>query len=165
MGDEKRSYESTNQEDGHISRHPVAYAALAGAALGVTVGMLVAPRKGSDLRKEVGVQLIHVKDGCASGLKRAKDKASDWGKKGHHAYESTTKIVGKSARETGRYLSDVAGAVTMKSRRQAEALVRQPEMAKTTEQASKAPEHATKTDLTSPSTAERARPSLAVKSS
>jgi hypothetical protein len=86
-------------------------------------------------------------------------------RKSHHAYESTTRIVGKGARETGRYLSDVAGAVTMKSRRQLEGLKQQPETMKTAEQASKVPEPVTKAEMSAPPAPERARPSLAVKSS
>ena len=159
MNDEKKRQETAAHDNEHRSNHPFAYGALAGAAVGVGLGLLVAPRKGSELRREMGTQFTHMKSSCASGLHRAKDKATDWGHKGRHAYDRTVTVVGTGAHETGRYLSDVAGAVTMKSRRAAEPSARQPE------QAQKAPEPSVRTEVTASPAHERARPSLAVKSS
>jgi gas vesicle protein len=165
MSDEKRRHEMAD-DDEHRSKHPFAYGALAGAAIGVGVGLLVAPRRGSELRHEMGTQLAHVKSSCASGLIRAKVKASDWGHKGRDAYQSTRRVVGKGAHETQRYLSDVAGAVTMKSRRQGEAAPRQPETARQSEYLQKSPEQpAVKAEATPSPAHERPRPSLAAKSS
>ena len=116
MSDERRRVEPEG-EDEHKSNHPFAVGVLTGAAVGVGLGMLVAPRKGSELREQMGTQLTKVKSSCASGLNRAKDTAADLGHKGRDAYNSTRDFVVKGAHETQRYVSEVADAVTMKARR------------------------------------------------
>jgi gas vesicle protein len=161
MNDEKKQDDIAPDE--HRSKHPFAYGALAGAAVGVGVGLLVAPRKGSELRHELGNQLAHAKTSCASGLNRAKDKVSDWSHKGGDAYRTTRKAVGTGAHKTRRYLGDVADAVTMKSRREAEAVGRQTEPAQKSQAEPVAMSE--KSDVTSSTRSERPRPSLAAKSS
>ena len=157
MTDEKKRIEVPAYHDHHHSGgHPFAMGVLAGAAVGVGLGMLVAPRKGSELRQQMGTQLTHMKSSCASGFSKAKVKASDWGHKSRDAYDSTRKVVVKSAHETQRYLSDVAGAVTMKSRREGEAPARPDPM--------KA-EHHVKPDMTGSTIRDRTRPSVVVQSS
>jgi gas vesicle protein len=119
MRDMKRSIETAgfDEDRGH---HPFAFGLLAGAALGVGAGLLLAPTKGAEARKQVGKQLTNMKGVCASGFTRAKDIAGGWAHKGRDAYGSSRTFVARGARETGRYMREVADAVTMKSRRASE---------------------------------------------
>src|SRR5262245_6385900 len=119
MSDTNRSIDMAGYDDdkGH---HPFAFGLLAGAALGVGAGLLLAPTKGAEARRQVGRQLTQMKGACASGYSRAKDTAGDWAHKGREAYGSSRKFVTRGARETGRYMREVADAVTMKARRASE---------------------------------------------
>lgn len=118
MSDMNRSFEMTDYDDDR-SRHRFAFGLLAGAAVGVGVGMLLAPTKGAEARKYVGKQLAHMKGACATGYSRAKDTAGDWAYKGRQAYGTSRGFVARRARGTGRYMRDVADALTMKTRREA----------------------------------------------
>ena len=59
-------------------RHPLATGILAGTAVGACVGILLAPRRGSETRKRVG-------DGVNSGYRRAKGTVGQWAKSGQGA--------------------------------------------------------------------------------
>jgi gas vesicle protein len=113
MSDEKR-FETMHEDH---KGHPFAFGLLAGTAVGVGIGLLVAPTKGAEARKQVGNQLAHMKSACATGFTRARGTAEDWAHKSRDAYGSSRDFVARSARETGRYMRDVADAVTMRSRR------------------------------------------------
>src|SRR5262249_51402315 len=100
--------------------HPFAIGLLAGAAVGVGVGLLVAPRKGAEMRKQVGDQWSHARDACATGLHRAKATAGDLAHRGREADDAPGKFVVNGEHETRRYVREVTDAVTMKSRRDRE---------------------------------------------
>src|SRR5262245_52564612 len=116
MSDEKTRGEMAMRDEEH-GGHPLAFGLLAGTAVGVGVGLLLAPRKGSETRKQVGEQLAHARDACATSYHWAKDTAGDLAHRGRHAYDATSELVVNGAHETRRYVRDVADAVTMKSRR------------------------------------------------
>jgi gas vesicle protein len=116
MSDESRRDEMAMHDEEH-GGHPLALGLLAGTAVGVGLGLLIAPRKGSETRRQVGEHLSHAKEACATGLHRAKDTADDLAHRGRHAYDATRELVVNGAHETRRYVRDVADAVTMKSRR------------------------------------------------
>jgi gas vesicle protein len=77
--------------------HPVALGLLAGAAVGVGLGLLLAPRKGSEVRHQLA--------------DRAKHVASS----GHDAYCACRDAVSHGAQRTGRYVRDLADTVTRKA--------------------------------------------------
>ena len=116
MSDEKRPIETITYDD-HRGDHRFAFGLLAGAAVGVGVGLLVAPTKGAEARRQVGNQLTHMKTACATGFTRAKGTAGDLAHRGRDVYGSTRNFVAHRAKETQRYVRDVADAVTMKTRR------------------------------------------------
>ena len=99
--------------------HPLALGLLAGAAVGLGLGMLLAPRKGAELRHAVAVRAGRIKDSAATGYRRSKDTAGHYAHRGHDAYSAARNTITHSAQETGRYVRDVAHAVTRKAHRDA----------------------------------------------
>jgi gas vesicle protein len=114
MSDEKHQIEVAPDDD-HKGQHPFALGVLTGAAVGVGIGLLFAPRTGAQMRKDVGNQWTHVKGSCTTGYHRAKDTASDWAQRGRRAYDTTREKVVHSAHETRVYVREVSNAVTRKS--------------------------------------------------
>jgi gas vesicle protein len=84
---------SHHEEDGG---HPLAIGFLAGAAVGEGLGLLLAPKKGSDVRHELA------------------DRAKHVGSMGHDAYCRCRDTVSHGAQRTGRYMRDVAGTMKRK---------------------------------------------------
>jgi gas vesicle protein len=117
MSDEKQHIEVAL--DDHKGKHPFVAGVLTGAAVGVGIGLLFAPRTGAQMRKEVGNQWTHVKGSCSTGYHRAKDTAVDWAERGRRAYDTTREKVVHGAHETRLYVREVSDAVTLKSRKQA----------------------------------------------
>jgi gas vesicle protein len=105
--------------DARHNGHPLALGLLAGAAVGVSLGMLLAPRKGAELRHELATRCNHLAGATSKGYRRAKDTAGHYAHRGQDAYHVARVRIGQSAQETRRYIRDVADAVTRKARRQA----------------------------------------------
>jgi gas vesicle protein len=106
-------------DDHHAAKHPFALGVLAGAAVGVGLGLLFAPRTGAQMRKSVGDQWTNVKGSCSTGYHRAKDVAGDWAGRGHRAYDTTRSKVVHGAHETWQYVREVSDAVTRKPHQEA----------------------------------------------
>lgn len=100
----------------HGSNHRLAKGFIAGAAVGVGLGMLFAPRRGSEVRKQVKVQVNNVANTASTGYHRAKDTTGGWAHRGHDVYVVCRDKVAHAAHETSRYVREVADAVTLKSR-------------------------------------------------
>jgi gas vesicle protein len=120
MSDEKHRTAVADDDD-HHAKHPFVLGVMAGAAVGVGIGLLFAPRTGAQTRKAVGDQWMHVKDSCSTNYHRAKDSAGNWAERGHRAYDSTRDKVAHGAHETWQYVREISDAVTMKARREAPA--------------------------------------------
>ena len=116
------------------NKHPLATGLLAGMAVGAGVGMLLAPRRGSETRTMLRGHANRYKDGMSKGYKRASSSVNDWTHRGQGVYKNTRDKVAQGAKETGRYMREVADAVTRKSRRVGESPVRRPTMATATGQ-------------------------------
>lgn len=101
------------------SRHPIAAGVLAGTALGACLGLLFAPRRGSDTRKRLGDGVHHAVDRTSGGYRRAKSTVGHWANRGHEAYAATRDRVVKGAHGTSQYVREVADAVTMRAHRHA----------------------------------------------
>jgi gas vesicle protein len=80
------------------NNHPLATGLIAGAALGVGMGLLLAPRRGSETRTQLKGHVNRYAGGISKG------------------YRTTREKVAQGARETGRYVRDVADVVTRKAR-------------------------------------------------
>jgi gas vesicle protein len=97
-------------------RHPLAAGILAGTAVGVSLGLLFAPRRGSDTRKKMKEGVNHIATSTSSGYRRAKGAVGQLANRGHGAYVTTREHVVKGAKGTGQYVRDIADAVTRKAR-------------------------------------------------
>lgn len=95
--------------------HSLALGMLAGAAMGVGLGLLFAPRAGSELRKQVGAKASGIAHSVSNGCHRAKKATEGLAHRGGEAYAKAARV----ARETGRYVHDVSDALRRKSGRPA----------------------------------------------
>ena len=95
-------------------RHPLATGIVAGTAVGACMGLLFAPRRGTETRKRVG-------EGVNSGYRRAKGTVGQLANRSHGAYKSTRDKVVKGAKGTSQYVREVASAVTRKAHREGDA--------------------------------------------
>jgi gas vesicle protein len=120
MRDENEDIQMIDPQNGH-SGHPMAVGLITGAAVGIGLGMLFAPRKGSELRHQVADQAKHVASTASTGYHRAKDTAGRYAHRGHDAYCICRDKVAKGAHEVGRYVREVADAATLKSRKVSDA--------------------------------------------
>lgn len=95
------------------SRHPLATGLFAGAVVGVGLALLFAPRRGSEIRKQMG-----------DGYRRVKGATGNLASRCNSMYVSTRDRVVKGAQGTSRYVRDVSDALTMKSQRQSDGSLR-----------------------------------------
>jgi gas vesicle protein len=100
--------------------HPLAIGFLTGAAVGVGLGMILAPKKGAEMRRQIATQTNRMTSTASKGYHRASDTVGRYATRGQAAYAGCRDKIGHGARETRRYLSEVADAVTMKSHRLAQ---------------------------------------------
>jgi gas vesicle protein len=101
-------------------RHPVVAGLVSGAALGVGLALLFAPRRGSETRKQLGDGAHYLVNSTSSGYRRAKGAVGHWTSSCQSMYVTTRDRVVKGAQGASRYVRDVADAVTMKSRGQSD---------------------------------------------
>jgi gas vesicle protein len=80
--------------------HRLAKGFIAGVTIGIGLGMLLAPRRGAELRRQI------------------KDTSGHWAHRGHDVYLVCRDKIAHGARETRRYAREVADAVTQKSHEQ-----------------------------------------------
>jgi gas vesicle protein len=74
---------------------------LAGTVLGAGLGMLFAPKAGSELRNQLGEQAERIKTQATDGYQQATEKVSQIVDKGREAYDRARSGVGSSTGSTG----------------------------------------------------------------
>jgi gas vesicle protein len=93
---------------------------LSGAALGVGIGMLFAPKAGSELRNQLSTEAGALADQAQKGYQKAtenlvqlaekgKDVAGDVADRGKAAYAKARKAVARGADEAQQYVRDTVG--------------------------------------------------------
>jgi gas vesicle protein len=100
---------------------------LTGTVLGAGLGMLFAPKAGSELRGQLSEQAGTVantasegyrkaSEAASEGYKKASEVASEWAGKGRDAgrevYDRTKNAVNRGAEEAQRYVREATGATT-----------------------------------------------------
>ena len=81
---------------------------LAGAAIGVGLGLLFAPRTGAALRRDIARRARHLQDEAAGGYERVAEAAGDLADRGRDAAQRARTAVATGIREARRYANDVA---------------------------------------------------------
>src|SRR6185436_9930310 len=88
---------------------------LTGTVLGAGLGMLFAPKAGSEMRNQLSEQAGTLANTASEGYRRASETASEWaGKagdladKGREMYDKARDAVSRGSEEAQRYVRDVA---------------------------------------------------------
>jgi len=79
---------------------------LTGTVLGAGLGMLFAPKSGSDLRNQISEQAGNLANTANEGYRRASETASDWADRGRDMYDKAKDAVSRGAEEAQRYVRD-----------------------------------------------------------
>jgi gas vesicle protein len=82
---------------------------LAGTVLGAGLGMLFAPRAGSELRNQLSEQAGTLRDTASESYRRATEVAGDWADKGRDAIDKAKDAVSRGADEAQRYVREATG--------------------------------------------------------
>jgi gas vesicle protein len=79
---------------------------LTGTVLGAGLGMLFAPKSGSELRNQVAEQAGNLANTASEGYRRASEAAGGWAEKGREAYDKARDAVNRGADEAQRYVRE-----------------------------------------------------------
>ena len=82
---------------------------LTGTVLGAGLGMLFAPKSGSELRNQVAEQAGNLANTASEGYRRASEAAGGWAEKGREAYDKVRDAVNRGADEAQRYVREATG--------------------------------------------------------
>ena len=77
---------------------------LAGTVLGAGLGMLFAPKAGSELRNQLSEQAGNIANQASEGYRRASESAEQWADKGREVYNKASEAVAKGAEEAQKYI-------------------------------------------------------------
>src|SRR5580765_5430864 len=81
---------------------------LTGTVLGAGLGMLFAPKAGSELRNQLSEQAGTLANTASDGYRRASETAGEWAEKGRHMYDKARDAVARGSDEAQRYVRDAA---------------------------------------------------------
>src|SRR5438477_5103538 len=76
---------------------------LTGTVLGAGLGMLFAPKAGTDLRNQISEQAGSIANTASEGYRRASETAGEWADKGREMYDKARDAVGRGTEEAQRY--------------------------------------------------------------
>src|SRR5437773_2023514 len=79
---------------------------LTGTVLGAGLGMLFAPKAGSELRNQISEQAGNLATAASDQYQRATEVASSWADRGKEVYDKTRDVLAKGADEAQRYVED-----------------------------------------------------------
>jgi gas vesicle protein len=85
---------------------------LTGTVLGAGLGMLFAPKTGSELRNQVAEQASHLANTASEGYRRASENAGTWAEKGREMYDKARDAVARGTDEAQKKVRDTAGSMT-----------------------------------------------------
>jgi gas vesicle protein len=84
---------------------------LTGTVLGAGLGILFAPKAGSDLRNQLSEQAGNLANQAQDGIRKVTENAGDWADRGRDMYGKAKDAVVKGADEAQRYVRDAASTV------------------------------------------------------
>src|SRR5688572_21886490 len=86
---------------------------LTGTVLGAGLGMLFAPKAGSDLRNQISEQAGTLANSASEGYRRASESANEWAEKGREVgkdiYGKARDAVSRGTEEAQRYVNQATG--------------------------------------------------------
>jgi len=85
---------------------------LTGTVLGAGLGMLFAPKAGSELRNQLTEQAGNLANQAQDGIRKVSENAGDWADRGRDLYGKAKDAVVKGADEAQKYVRETAGTVT-----------------------------------------------------
>jgi gas vesicle protein len=83
---------------------------LTGTVLGAGLGMLLAPKAGSELRGAIGEQARNLGNMASDGYRRASEQAGDLKEKGREFVDKAREAVSRGADEVRSYASGATGS-------------------------------------------------------
>ena len=84
---------------------------LTGTVLGAGLGMLFAPKAGSELRNQLSEQAGTLASQAQDGMRRVTENAGEWADRGRDMYGKAKDAVVKGADEAQKYVKDTASTV------------------------------------------------------
>lgn len=84
---------------------------LTGTVLGAGLGMLFAPKAGSELRNQLSEQAGTLANQASEGVRKVSDSAGEWADRGREMYGKAKDAVAKGADEAQRYARETASTV------------------------------------------------------
>src|SRR3954451_7924490 len=85
---------------------------LTGTVLGAGIGMLLAPKAGSELRGALGEQARNISNMASEQYRKASDNATDWAERGREFVDKARDAVNRGADEARNYASGTTGSST-----------------------------------------------------
>ena len=82
---------------------------LTGTVLGAGLGMLFAPKAGSELRNQLSEQAGSLATQAQDGIRKVTETTGDWAERGRDMYGKAKDAVVKGADEAQKYVRDNAG--------------------------------------------------------
>lgn len=83
---------------------------LTGTVLGAGLGMLLAPRAGSELRGQIGEQARNIGTRASEQYRRASETATGWAERGREMVDRARETVSRGAEEARGYTSGTTGS-------------------------------------------------------
>jgi gas vesicle protein len=88
---------------------------LTGTVLGAGLGMLFAPKAGSELRNQISTQAGNLANTAQEGVRRAQETAGEWADRGREVYDKARDAVSRGADEAQRYVRDASSGSSSSS--------------------------------------------------
>lgn len=82
---------------------------LTGTVLGAGLGMLFAPKSGSELRNQLSEQAGNLANSASEGVRRAQETAGQWAERGREVVDKAKDAVSRGAEEAQRYVREATG--------------------------------------------------------
>src|SRR3954451_20963780 len=84
---------------------------LTGTVLGAGLGILFAPKAGSEMRNQLSEQAGNLANQAQDGIRKVQENAPEWMDRGRDMYGKAKDAVNRGADEAQRYVRDNAGSM------------------------------------------------------
>src|SRR5437660_1289865 len=85
---------------------------LTGTVLGAGLGMLFAPKSGSELRGQISEQAGNIANAASDQYRKVSEAAGDLADRGRDMYDKARDAVSRGSEEAQRYIRDASSGVT-----------------------------------------------------